>query len=165
LANKLTGEILRFCSLTDNFKIELNLSDSSENYLLFGCHSKEIISFLSSNLQPDSVFFDCGANLGTWTIIAFESIKKEGAIHCFEPNPKLCQRMKKNLVFNNLDEQCNLHQVALSSDSKTRFLYLDDWNHQMALLRKWNDNINKIKVTTTTIDSFNYKRIDDMKSI
>ena len=123
-ANKLTGENHRFCSLTDNFKIEINLNDSSENYLWFGCKPKDIISFLSSNLRPDSVFVDCGANIGIWTIIALESIKSAGTVHSFEPNPKLCKRLQKNLDYNKISQHCTLHEVALSSDSKTEFLYV-----------------------------------------
>jgi len=162
-ASKLTSEIHRFCSLTDNFKIELNLNDSSENYLWFGCKPQEIINFLRSNLRPESIFVDCGANIGIWTIIALEFIKTGGAVHSFEPNPNLCERLQKNLDYNNLGEQCSIHEVALSSDSKTEFLYLDDFNHQMGSLRRAKTEGNKIKVLTKTLDSFNLNRIDGMK--
>jgi FkbM family methyltransferase len=162
-ASKLTGEIYRFCSLSENYKIEINLNDSSENYLWFGCKPKEIINFLRSNLRPDSIFVDCGANIGIWTLIALEFIKKEGVVHSFEPNPNLCQRLQKNLDYNNMGEQCSIHAVALSSNSKTEFLYLDDFNHQMGSLHKGNNENNKIKVLTKTFDSFNMDRVNGMK--
>jgi len=162
-ANKLTGENHRFCSLTDNFKIEINLTDSSENYLWFGCKPKDIISFLSSNLRSDSIFVDCGANIGIWTIIALESIKSVGTVHSFEPNPKLCKRLQKNLDYNKISQQCTLHEVALSSDSKTEFLYLDEINHQMGTLRGGKNEKNKIQILTKPLDSFNLNRIDGMK--
>ena len=162
-ASKLTGENHRFCSITDNFKIEINLTDSSENYLWFGCKPKDIISFLSSNLRPDSVFVDCGANIGIWTIIALESIKSAGTVHSFEPNPKLCKRLQKNLDYNKISQQCTLHEVALSSDSKIVFLYLDEINHQMGTLRGGENEKNKIQILTKPLDSFNLNRIDGMK--
>jgi len=162
-ANKLTGENHRFCSLNDNFKIEINLTDSSENYLWFGCKPKDIISFLSSNLHSDSIFVDCGANIGIWTIIALESIKSVGTVHSFEPNPKLCKRLQKNLDYNKISQQCTLHEVALSSDSKTEFLYLDEINHQMGTLRGGKNEKNKIQILTKPLDSFNLNRIDGMK--
>ncbi|SVD62297.1 uncharacterized protein METZ01_LOCUS415151, partial [marine metagenome] len=162
-ASKLTREIYQFCSLSENFKIELNLNDSSENYLWFGCIPKEIIDFLRCNLRHDSIFVDCGANIGIWTIIALEYIKSKGAVHSFEPNPKLCKRLQKNLDYNKLNDKCSLHQVALSSDSKMEFLYLDDFNHQMGSLHKGNNENNKIKVLTKTFDSFNMNRVDGMK--
>lgn len=162
-ASKLTSEIHRFCSLTDNFKIEINLNNDSENYLWFGCKPNDIITFLRSNLRPDSVFVDCGANIGIWTIIALESIKSAGMVHSFEPNPKLCKRLQKNLDYNKISQQCTLHQVALSSNSKTEFLYLDEINHQMGTLRGGKNEKNKIQILTTPLDSFNLNRIDGMK--
>jgi FkbM family methyltransferase len=92
-----------------------------------------------------------------------EYIKSKGAVHSFEPNPKLCKRLQKNLDYNKLNDKCSLHQVALSSDSKIEFLYLDDFNHQMGSLHKGNNQNNKIKVLTKTLDSFNLNRIDGMK--
>lgn len=89
ISNKFNGEILKFCSLTENLKIELNLSDSSENYLWFGCKPNDTIAFLSKNLCQDSIFVDCGANIGIWSLIALENIKGKGKVFSFEPNPKL----------------------------------------------------------------------------
>ena len=162
-ARKLLHDVYRFCPLTDNFKIEINLNDSSENYLWFGCKPKNIISFLRTNLSPDSTFIDCGANIGIWTITAFEFIKNNGSVHSFEPNPKICERLQKNLDYNKISQQWTLHEVALSSDSKTEFLYLDEINHQIATLGEGKNEKNKIQILTKTLDSFNLNRIDGMK--
>jgi FkbM family methyltransferase len=106
---------------------------------------------------------DCGANIGIWTIIALESIKSAGTVHSFEPNPKLCKRLQRNLDYNNISQQCTLHEVALSSDSKIVFLYLDEINHQMGTLRGGKNEKNKIQILTKPLDSFNLNRIDGMK--
>ena len=86
-----------------------------------------------------------------------------GMVHSFEPNPKLCRRLQKNLDFNNLGKRCRLHKVALSSDSKNTFLYLDDCNHQMGSLRKSKSSNNYMEISTSTLDSLNLKRIDGIK--
>lgn len=160
--NKFNGEILKFCSLTENLKIELNLSDSSENYLWFGCKPNDTISFLSKNLCQDSIFVDCGANIGLWSLIALENIKGEGNVYSFEPNPKLFKRLKKNLEFNNVHRKCNSYQLGLSSKSNSAFLYLDENHHQMGSLHN-NTKKNKIYVELRTLDSFRLDRIDGIK--
>ena len=93
--SKLKKEIHKFCPLSKNFSMDVNLLDPSENYLWFGCTPKKIINFLNGNLLSDSVFIDCGTNIGIWSIIACESIKGKGTVHSFEPNPLLLQKVKK----------------------------------------------------------------------
>ena len=127
-------DIYKFCSVSTNFKIEINLKDKSENYLWYGNIPEEITKFLYSNLNSNSVFIDCGANIGIWSIIALEIIKGEGCVHSFEPNPNLFHRLTNNINVNNLSSRCSCYELALSSESRSSFLYLDDHHHQMGSL-------------------------------
>lgn len=102
--NGLDKDFFRFCQLTKSFKIEVNLNNTSENYLWFGCKPTNIESFLQKHLKPESVFVNCGANIGIWSIIASEYINNKGEIHSFEPNPEICLRLERNLNHNNLPQ-------------------------------------------------------------
>ena len=152
----------KFCPISKNFKIGINLNDTSQNHIWLGIKPSYIHQFLKSNLQPDSFFIDCGANIGTWSLIANETIHETGKVYSFEPNPRLFQRLIKNIKFNNLQQKCIIQQFGLSSTSHSSFLYLDDNHHQMGSLHNQNRN-RKIKVELKTLDSFELSRIDGMK--
>jgi FkbM family methyltransferase len=155
-------DIYKFCSVSTNFKIEINLKDKSENYLWYGNIPEEITKFLYSNLNSNSVFIDCGANIGIWSTIALEIIKSEGCVHSFEPNPNLFLRLTRNLKFNNISSRCNCYKLALSSESRSSFLYLDDHHHQMGSLY-YREKNKKLKVNLITLDSLKLCQIDGMK--
>ena len=140
----------------------MNLEDTSENFLFYGCNPKTTIDFLKNYLKRGDIFIDCGANIGLWTLIASDCTKSDGRVYSFEPNPKLFQRLFKNIDYNNLEGQCIIEQIGLSSTSCSSFLYLDENHHQMGSLQNKNTN-RKIKVELKTLDSFRLSRIDGMK--
>lgn len=161
--NRLNKDLFRFCQLTKSYKIEINLNNFSENYLWFGCKPINIDSFLQKHLKPESVFVDCGANIGIWSIIASEYINNKGEIHSIEPNPEIYLRLKRNLNHNNLQNKCKVYSLALSNDNGDKFLYLDDFNHQMSTLSDGIKGKKKVNVTSRTLDSFNLNNVDGIK--
>jgi FkbM family methyltransferase len=140
----------------------VNLEDTSENFLFYGCTPQNTVDFLKYRLKSGDIFIDCGANIGLWTLIASDFTKSEGFVYSFEPNPKLFLRLEKNIKFNNLQQKCSIQQTGLSSATYSSFLYLDDNHHQMGSLHHQNSS-RKIKVELKTLDSFGLSRIDGMK--
>lgn len=151
-----------FVKVLNDLKIQVNLEDFSENFLFYGCGPKTTIDFLKNHLNNGDVFIDCGANIGLWTLIASNATKNNGVVYSFEPNPKLYERLVKNIEFNNLQQRCSIHKFGLSSAPHSSFLYLDDNHHQMGSLHNKNSN-SKIKVELDTLDSFELSRINGMK--
>lgn len=129
------------------------------NHIWLGIKPSYIHQFLKSNLQPDSVFIDCGANIGIWSLIAHETIQETGKVYSFEPNPILYKRLTKNLNFNNVCNNCICYPMGLSSKSYSAFLNLDDNHHQMGSLHTEQSD-NKVKVELITLDSLKLPRID-----
>ena len=102
----------KFSPISKNFKIGINLNDTSENHIWLGIKPTYIHQFLKSNLQPDSVFIDCGANIGIWSLIAHETIQETGKVYSFEPNPTLYKRLTTNLEFNNVGNNWICHPMG-----------------------------------------------------
>lgn len=70
-----------------------------------------VISELLANLRPDDVFFDVGANVGTYACLAAGKLP-DGHTVAFEPEPTNAARLRENANLNGLDIE--IHQLALS---------------------------------------------------
>ena len=89
-------------------------ADASSLYFFGVLYGEElkIIKFLIKELKEDDIFYDIGANLGFYTILAQEFITN-GEIHSFEPNPKIFKILKKNCKLD-IFKNTYLNQIALS---------------------------------------------------
>ena len=82
-----------------------------------GHGEKEVIADLISKINPGDVFWDVGANQGTYSLFA----SNVGAIsHSFEPNPKACRIIRENARLNDVD--VSIHQLALGTKDETMIL-------------------------------------------
>jgi FkbM family methyltransferase len=60
----------------------------------------EVISELSTSLQPGDVFFDVGAFIGAFTLLASRLVGPEGRVVAFEPDPIARQALERNVAAN-----------------------------------------------------------------
>lgn len=79
---------------------------------------EEILQQLLDDLQASDVFFDIGANVGTYACFAAERIGGESVI-AFEPEPTNADRLEENAALNGHQIRCK--RIALSdSDGLAR---------------------------------------------
>lgn len=71
-------------------------------------------NFVMKFLKPGMVFFDVGANLGQYTLLAANRVGINGQVHSFEPNNRMFAELQFNVRLNNLSDICRLNQLALS---------------------------------------------------
>ena len=116
--NKIIGHYWRFLSkpafwvkYDADLLINLCLKDYIQSAIFFnGYYERTIVEWLSSELKPDDVFWDVGANIGAITLIA--------ARHCasvvaFEPDPSTMAKLRRNVDVNRL-KNVRLESTALS---------------------------------------------------
>ncbi|MES2417956.1 MAG: FkbM family methyltransferase [Bacteroidota bacterium] len=72
-----------------------------------GLHEFEEMGFLLHFLRPEDVFFDIGANVGSYTLLASSVCKAKS--FAFEPSPATFNILTQNIALNKLD---NLVQLA-----------------------------------------------------
>lgn len=120
--------------------------------------------FLNS-LKSGAVILDIGANIGYYTILASKKIGKRGKVFAFEPDPRSLQILKRNVDLNKCKNVTIVNSAVGKKNSFATFT-LDSTNPGESSLLK-NKNGKKIKVKTTTIDSFvkkhRIKKIDILK--
>lgn len=81
--------------------------------IYFGLHEFEEMSFLLHFLKKVDTFYDVGANIGSYTILAAGVC---GAKACsFEPVPSTFNFLKENVSVNKLDESVTLYMVAVGA--------------------------------------------------
>jgi FkbM family methyltransferase len=66
-------------------------------------------------LREGDLFFDIGANIGTYTVLASGVCR--ATTWSFEPDPRTAEHLRKNVVANDLEGLVTIHQVALGPDA------------------------------------------------
>jgi FkbM family methyltransferase len=84
-----------------------------------GFAEPETEDYLARFLQPGMVFFDVGAHVGTYTLLAARAVGTQGEVHAFEPNPAVFSLLEKNVRINSL-RNVLLQQTAVSDQEGER---------------------------------------------
>jgi len=79
-------------------------------------------------LRPGDLFMDIGANIGWYTLIGAATVGPNGRVIAFEPEPENFGLLEKNVLANQLEQQVNLIQAAVSDVKGTTSLHLSDDN-------------------------------------
>jgi len=70
--------------------------------------------FVMNFLKPGMVFFDVGANLGQYTLLAAQQVGPTGQVHSFEPSDRMFKELTFNVALNNFNDICKLNNWAVS---------------------------------------------------
>ena len=108
----------------------ITLNDEAHEYR-FVCHSqkernrasrlfdkeKGTIAWIAKELRPDDVFYDVGANIGTFTIFAGQRLGDDGRLIAFEPHIPNASSLIENIFANGLERKVQLVTAALTNRS------------------------------------------------
>ena len=83
--------------LINGVKLSLSSSNYIDRKLLFSGHFDPYLEKLISNLTPDDVFLDVGANFGYFTLLA---ARQGASVMSFEPSARELGRLYGHLVLN-----------------------------------------------------------------
>jgi FkbM family methyltransferase len=76
---------------------------------------KGTIEWLQRSLRPGDVFYDVGANIGTFTIFAGRRLGDGGRVVAFEPHIPNANSLIENIFLNGLERRVRLVTAALTS--------------------------------------------------
>ena len=116
LSTRLASGPVAFPFVQDlRFLAERGMTGASGNYYC-GLHEAEDMAFVLHYLRPGDVFYDVGANIGSYTLLAAAA----GAdVRAFEPSPATAARLQRNVELNQLRGRVEVHECALGSDERT----------------------------------------------
>src|SRR5437773_5418301 len=123
-ANRLRYRLPVKATLGNGQRIWVPLNDLiGETIYKSGYYEPDWVAVIQRLLEPGMVFFDVGAHIGQYTLLASEAVGSEGQVHSFEPDPDTYWFLDASVHLNrlrNVKSQC----VALSSEPGTKSLYL-----------------------------------------
>lgn len=77
------------------------------------------------NFPPDSVFWDVGANVGTYSIFAG---KNGSRVFSIEPSFLNLETLQRNIILNNLNDSVSMIPIGLGSENHLASFYLSKEN-------------------------------------
>ena len=136
----------------DNSKLIIaNGMTGATGNIYVGLMEYEDMSFLLHYLQKDDLFYDVGANVGVYTVLA-SKVKKAKTV-CFEPLPETYEKLLDNLNINRLDNVIS-HNIGLSFEkSKLHFTKDKDTMNRVSI----ENTTNTEEVDVDTLDSISEK--------
>ena len=115
-------------------------------------------------VKAGDTFFDIGANIGHYTLLAAELVGSGGKVYAFEPTPELFQKLETNIQgLNNVKS----YSYAVSDKTgKTKLHYYTDTNANRIIdvAPFLNIPLKTTKVETIDLDSFYQGKIDFIKA-
>jgi FkbM family methyltransferase len=102
--------------------LRISRSDASADYVR-GVNELPVQVALADALEPGGTFFDVGANVGFFSILAARAVGTTGAVYCFEPVPTNASRIRWNARRNGF-RNVHLLEVAASDESGSTTLLL-----------------------------------------
>ena len=139
------------------YEIDLDMRDEIQRQVFFGLYDSALTRLLPSILRSGSVFYDLGANIGYFTLIASGIVGPNGHVYAFEPIPENALRVKQSLERNGISNVTVIEAAVLNSTGSTTMFVSD-----MSSNSGWGSIVSsptrqrKITVATTSLDSLVY---------
>ncbi len=115
--------------LSNGQEIKLAVNDDvGQEILRSGFAELESVSALPKLVKAGNVFFDLGAHVGQFTLLASGLVGPNGAVHSFEPDPLTFEWLSENVKRNNLTN-VSVNRLAISDRSGDRELFLGRANN------------------------------------
>ena len=125
----------------------------------YGFFEANLANFFINFLEEGDTFFDIGAHVGYYTILASALVGETGHVHSFEPTPRTFQTLTKNAALKNnitvnnnavLDTETEIEFVDYGPKYSAFNTFHSRTGGEMSFL----DEGEKIKVKTLSIDTY-----------
>jgi len=151
ISSRLWSGSFVFNWIDDSKLIISNGMTGATGNIYVGLMEYEDMGFLLHYLQEDDLFYDIGANVGVYTILA--SKVKKSKTFSFEPLPNTYERLLDNIQINRLNNVVT-NNIGLSSEKSKLYFTTDrDTMNSVAL----NTDINKVEIIVDTLDNISRK--------
>lgn len=109
----------------DGLWIKTSLNSYLDRVMFFcGFYDETMEVALQNLLKPGGVVFDCGANIGFYSLRMAKSVGDEGRVVAIEPHDKARLRLRSNVYLNGLGSRIIVLPCAVSDAcGKTTFMY------------------------------------------
>jgi FkbM family methyltransferase len=119
------GTVMEIAKLDDGLRLWVNLCDKEEGNLYFGVKFEpDEINIVRKLVKPGDVFFDVGASIGVYSLIASQLVGSSGTVHGFEPASYAYEVLLKNVKLNGITNVV-ANQIAVSEQTGETEFFLN----------------------------------------
>jgi FkbM family methyltransferase len=86
------------CRIEDGAELTVPSRSQIARGLYEGFYEARERRFLRGFLRPGDVFYDIGANVGLYSVLAATMVGSKGAVYCFEPNEASLHFLRRNMA-------------------------------------------------------------------
>jgi FkbM family methyltransferase len=117
-ASAYLGDHTALCRVLGRYKMFVDTTDVglSSHLMLDGYWEMWLTEALVAVLKPGMVAVDVGANLGYFTLLMADQVGAGGAVHAFEPNPPIADRLAKSIDVNGFHDWVTVHREPLGCE-------------------------------------------------
>ncbi|HEX7670550.1 MAG TPA: FkbM family methyltransferase [Polyangiaceae bacterium] len=111
--------------------------------------------FLASTVEPGSVFFDIGANIGFYTLFAAMRVGAAGRVCSFEPDPVTFESLSRSVKRNGFGWASCMNLALSDRRGELPFYFVDDGSaHSLVpeVPERQNRYSGNVRVEVTTLD-------------
>lgn len=135
--------------------IVMSLELRHEKAYWLGIHEHKVQKFLMEVVGTGSVFYDLGANIGFYSLMAARLIGSSGRCFAFEPVPGNVERLEHNIRLNEMDQISVVPMAVSHAVGESLFkLGVNDSMGTLIYSEYTEIGKNSISVPVTTIDHF-----------
>jgi FkbM family methyltransferase len=135
----------------------IHLNPRFEMEYLEGNYEPTVWRVLQSHFKPGTVFYDVGAHIGLFSLIAARDLGVQGSVFVFEPDPSNLRRIKEHASRNRLDALGIIPKAAWFTDGRMKFqraCFQSSMNRGAIAEDNLAAGESTIEVETVTLDSF-----------
>jgi len=138
IANRLNYRVRTITRLGNGMKIKVVWNDLlGLEIFRTGFHDARNVRILKRLLSPGMVFFDVGAHVGQYTLLASQLVGPDGRVHSFEPDPETFSCLTDNIEMNRLTN-VQANQLALFSEQGEKKFFVS-WPEYMGGNSLWSE--------------------------
>lgn len=123
-------------SLFANYLVTFDLNKHISRMAYFGLFEVETQRLVRARLRPGDVFFDVGANIGVFSLLAASCVGDIGQVHAFEPIAANIAVLQAAIKHNHIS-QITVHPIAVGGSVGSQTLYIGtpetspDWQYEL----------------------------------
>lgn len=103
----------------------LELNPRTGGDYLRGRAESRVQEALAARLRPGMVFYDLGANIGLFSLLAARIVGPTGRVYSFEPDTEVVARLRRNVERNGFSNVTVVESGVWSSNEDVRFIPSD----------------------------------------
>lgn len=106
-----------------SYLVEFDLEHNVQRMACFGLYEVEVRRLLQAIVTPDAIFFDVGANVGFYSLLAAQLVGMRGQVHAFEPIAENVATLRAAIASNRIT-QITVQHVAVGQYAGTMRLFI-----------------------------------------